>query len=126
MAQLGNVGFAAGGLLTKSKNYEYGGYTRTKEDFPEGSYATEDEGTSTGELTPGIGKENRDRGNPHIGEEAIRGNPRGALPTKPWTDLGKGLGTRLMELLGLDEKEFRNSLKGMPIIGRAASQWNRG
>jgi len=142
MAQLGDTGFAAGGLLTRTESFASGGYTRKtppisggikdlslgydgphfshgqilkmsesygkgfmKRVFPiakgrfgikgmkHGGPVTDyahDEGTFTGELTPGIGKETRDRGNPHIGEEEIK---------------GKGnLGTTLFELFGIGEE----------------------
>ena len=104
-AQMGDVGFAAGGLLTK-------------EDFPEGSYAIEDEGTSTGELTPGIGKETlQPRGNPHIGEEPIMGKNRlyeEALSSpRAQQPVGKqGLGTRIKEEL---ENRIRKELRLDPV-----------
>ena len=148
-AQLGDEGFAAGGLLTKPKygSYQKGGsvpddslgprrqtykYSVVKRllkqgaitedmiihlsgdnfrikgpirfakggilesDFPPGSYATEDEGTETGELTPGIGKGER----------------------------RKKLGTMLFKLLGLDPVIFTHPSKvpsGKRIIDRESS-----
>ena len=147
-AQMGDEGFAAGGLLTKDENYAgggkvskggkirtldlgYGGPTFThgqimkmrktfgegfmkrvfstgqnrfgvkgfkhgglleyyKSDFPPGSYATEDEGTETGELTPGIGKGER---------------------RKKQGERRKKLGTMLFKLLGLDPVIFTHPSK---------------
>ncbi len=134
-AQMGDVGFAAGGLLTRANSFEYGGYTKPKEEFPEGSYATDDEGTSTGELTPGIGKETlQPRGNPHIGEESIIGRKPGEPKYIP-ADYGitdksrRGLGTRIKEEL---ENRIRKELRldpvtmiegrdGNPAVGRESS-----
>ena len=117
-AQMGDVGFAAGGLLTRANSFEYGGYTKSKEEFPEGSYAIEDEGTSTGELTPGIGKETlQSRGNPHIGEESIIGRKPGEPKYIP-ADYGitdksrRGLGTRIKEEL---ENRIRKELRLDPV-----------
>jgi len=183
-AQMGDEGFAAGGLLTKPKygSYAKGGEAsgtkiRKKNTGPAGmtysksgindvlfqlgvdeskmsrhivrlgngrfklkninlahggpvtDYA-HDEGTSTGELTPGIGKETRDRGNPHIGEEAIMGRTR--IEDLGFEDIDEefksegDLGTRLMEELGLDDKGFKGFKKGMPQIGRARDEWQTG
>ena len=63
------------------KGFKHGGLLES--DFPPGSYATEDEGTETGELTPGIGKGER----------------------------RKKLGTMLFKLLGLDPVIFTHPSK---------------
>ena len=71
-------------------------------------------------------------GNPHIGEKSIMRNPRGALPTRSTgVPIGKmegegDLGTRVMEELGLDDKEFKGFKNGSPMIGRARDEWQTG
>ena len=129
-AQMGDVGFAAGGLLTRANSFEYGG-----EVYKGSSYGENDEGTSTGELTPGIGKETlQSRGNPHIGEESIIGRKPGEPKYIP-ADYGitdksrRGLGTRIKEEL---ENRIRKELRldpvtmiegrdGNPAVGRESS-----
>ena len=132
-AQMGDMGFAAGGLLTRD-NFAKGGVSDS--DYPLG--VTDKEGYDKminahyDEWSPSDGIPGE--GNPHIGEKAIMRNPRmeEALPTpSSGSPIGKmegegDLGTRLMEELGLDDKGFKGFKKGMPQIGRARDEWQTG
>jgi len=104
-AQMGDVGFAAGGLLTRADYFKYGGYTKSKEDFPKGSYATEDEGTETGELTPGKERERK---------RLLKERERKSI-----------LGDLLYKLLGLDPVTQIKGKDGKPAIGRESSLFTR-
>jgi len=104
-AQMGDVGFAAGGLLTRANSFEYGGYTKPKEEFPEGSYAIEDEGTETGELTPGKERERK-----HLLKERER---------------KRLLGDLLYKILGLDPVTLIEGRDGKPDVGRESSLFTR-
>ena len=104
-AQMGDVGFAAGGLLTRADSFEYGGYSKSKEDFPEGSYAIEDEGTETGELTPGKERERK-----HLLKERER---------------KRLLGDLLYKILGLDPVTLIKGRDGKPAVHRESSLFTR-
>ena len=94
MAQLGSTGFAAGGLLTRANSFKYGGKV-----YEGSSYGENDEGTFTGESTPGTEK------NIYYKERERK----------------RLLGDLLYKILGLDPVTLIKGRDGKPDVGRESS-----
>ncbi len=97
-AQMGDVGFAAGGLLTRADYFKYGG-----EVYEGSSYGENDEGTFTGESTPGTEK------NIYYKERERK----------------RLLGDLLYKILELDPVTLIEGRDGKPDVGRESSLFTR-
>ena len=116
------------------KGMKYGGEVY---DLEPGSYGFSDEGTRSGEGTPGLEKHKLPKylhrtGNPHKGEEPIMGKERPILKKvfkglemidRPRRAVQEGLGTILYKLLGLDPVTFIKGRDGKPAVHRESSKF---